>query len=322
MSLLVADRVVKKFGGGRRKKPVIALGGVSLTLEPGHIISLVGESGSGKTTLGRIATRLTLPTSGSVRYKGTEIRALRGAAFRAYQQQVQMVFQDPFAALNPVHKIGYVVGRPLINYHKLSGSALDDAIADQLQAVGLTPVSETIDKYPHQLSGGQRQRVVVARALAAQPELIVADEPVSMLDVSIKAGVLRLLKDLRDRRNIAYIYITHDLVSARFMANEIIVLYAGRVVERGPAARVVEEPQHPYTRLLLNSIPQPGGQPRVQVKAPEGPVPDRGCPFAPRCPEVMARCREERPLLLLDGENRGAACFLVHQQGESENPAG
>jgi peptide/nickel transport system ATP-binding protein len=292
---------------GRRAGSVVAASDVSFSLDAGEVLALVGESGSGKTTIGRLVTGLEVPTAGTVK--------LRPGSKLDPQQRVQMVFQDPYAAINPFNHIGYTVSRPLINYGHLSPAAAMQAAAEILRTVQLTPPREYLEKRPHQLSGGQRQRVVIARALAANPEVMVADEPVSMLDVSIRADVLRLLRTLLDEeRVLSMIYITHDLLSARLLANRMMVLYRGHVVELGATETILAEPRHPYSQLLWSAIPNPRraarGE-RVEVPLANNAVGTDGCPFAPRCPLMQERCQVERPPLVTMADGREVACHVV-----------
>jgi len=252
---LVLDHVTKTFAG--RHDPVIAVDDVSLTIEPGAAVALVGASGSGKTTIGSMVTGALRPTSGTVTYGELPVHRLRAGGLRRYHHDVQMVFQDPYGALNPLHTVGYAVARPCRNFLRLSAHEADQRARQLLEQVGLTPASQFAPKLPHQLSGGQRQRVVIARALACDPGVIVADEPVSMLDVSLRAGVLRLLAELRESRGLSLLYITHDLLSARVVTDQILVLNAGRVVESGGTKDVLQHPSDPYTVRLLDAIPNP-----------------------------------------------------------------
>ena len=238
-------------------KEVVAMRNVSLALEKGRALAIVGESGSGKSTIGRAVTRLFRLSEGTIRFKGRDIATLHSRADRlAYSQAVQMVFQDPFAALNPAHTIRHHLERPLKLHKKLAGPGLAAAVNGVLADVELDP-AVTLDKYPHELSGGQRQRVNLARALAVGAELIVADEPTSMLDVSIRKSVLGLMERMKTERGITFLYITHDIATAHYLAEETAVMFAGQVVEWGPSNRVVSNPQHPYTKVLLNAVPDP-----------------------------------------------------------------
>jgi peptide/nickel transport system ATP-binding protein len=239
------------------EKRVEALRNVSLKLETGRALAIVGESGSGKSTVGRAVTRLFQPTSGRILFAGRDIAGFTTRADQmGYLRMVQMVFQDPFAALNPAHKIRHHLVRPLALHRGLTGDALEEAARRTLTDVELDP-HVTLDKYPHELSGGQRQRVNLARALAVDARLIVADEPTSMLDVSIRRSVLDLMRRLKLDRGISFLYITHDIATAHYIAEETAVMFAGQIVEYGPSASVISNPQHPYTRLLLSAVPDP-----------------------------------------------------------------
>ncbi len=287
------------FGLGGAARYVHAVDDVSFTLEKGHILALVGESGSGKSTIARLLAKLYPATTGTVRLKGRDALTLKGRrAVLRYRGDVQMIFQDPFSSLNPVQTVGYQIGRPLTIHKGVRGAERERRIHELLRTVGLVPPDEMARKYPHQLSGGQRQRVAIACALAADPEVILADEPTSMLDVSIRMGVLNLLKQLRDERDLAYLYITHDLASARYIADETMVLYAGHLMEKAPSKALMRDPQHPYTRLLLSAAPNPArAKTRVEARGEIPTIinPKPGCRFAPRCPLVMPICRERTP---------------------------
>jgi peptide/nickel transport system ATP-binding protein len=253
---LVLDGVTKRFHS-HRKGAVTAVDDVSFTIRPGAAVALVGASGSGKSTIAGMITGSQRPTSGSIRFGDLAVEKLRMGGLRRYHRDVQMVFQDPYGALNPLHTVGYTVSRPCRNFLALSADEADRRVAELLEQVGLTPAAQFAAKLPHQLSGGQRQRVVIARALACDPGVIVADEPVSMLDVSLRAGVLRLLAELREQRGLSLLYITHDLLSARLVTDEILVLHHGRVVESGATKDVLQHPTDPYTVQLLDAVPNP-----------------------------------------------------------------
>lgn len=257
--LLVADDLVRTYHRrrGLRREAIRAVRGVSFTLAPGRVLALVGQSGSGKSTVAKMLTGTEHPTSGTLTLEGRDATHLGGKDLLAYRSQVQMVFQDPFAALNPTKTVGYAVGRPLRNHLGLTGEALRTRVVELLEGVGLSPGPLFVDKLPHQLSGGQRQRVVIARALAPRPRLLVADEPISMLDVSIRAEILELLATTVQQQDVAMLYITHDLLSARLIADDLMVMRDGEVVEQGPTVRVVREPAHPYTETLLAAVPRP-----------------------------------------------------------------
>lgn len=255
---LTIENVSKRYPAPRRgESEVVALDDVSFTLEPGRSLALVGASGSGKSTLAKLITGVERPTSGSVGFGELRVDRMRGRALRTLRSEVQMVFQDPYAALNPLHTVEYTLTRPVLNYSKLRGGEARARVLDLLDTVGLSPVEEFAAKLPHQLSGGQRQRVVIARALASDPQVLIADEPVSMLDVSLRAGVLALLEELRESRGLSLLHITHDLLSARLVTDDILVLNRGRVVERGVTADVLRHPVDPYTIALLDAVPNP-----------------------------------------------------------------
>ena len=317
---------------------VHAVEDTSLALYPGKATALVGESGSGKTTVARLLARLYDPTGGEIRYKGVPI-AKRHAAMRAYRRQIQYIFQDPFSSLNPVHNVRYHLGRALRLYgYVRSASEERQQILALLERVNLTPAEQFIDKFPHQLSGGQRQRIAIARALAVRPSIILADEPVSMLDVSIRLDVLNLLLRLKEEDGLAFLFITHDIASARYFAEETLVMYAGQVVEGGPTEEIIQRPQHPYTQLLLSAAPDPdimghrqAAQAQVnatkegesgkmaEVNSKDSSIrgeppslinPPAGCRFHPRCPHAMPVCRQSRPARTDLGGGHWTHCFL------------
>jgi peptide/nickel transport system ATP-binding protein len=308
-------RLERRADGRAAGRPVVhALEDVSIALPRAHVTAVVGESGSGKSTLARVLARLLPPTSGELLLDGRQLPA-SGAGRRAYTRQVQLVLQDPFSSLNPVHDVRYHLARPL-RIHGLgeNGASLDEAITSLLERVSLTPANQFADKYPHELSGGQRQRVAIARALAVRPKVLLADEPVSMLDVSIRLGLLNLLGDLREREGIAILYITHDIASARYLADTIAVMYAGQIVESGPAQQVTDEPAHPYTQLLRSAAPDPerAGAPVLAARgAPPSLVsPPQGCRFHPRCPHAMAICADRAPRDFDVAPGHASACWL------------
>ena len=330
--VLAAEGLTKHFPVRRRLRDLFrgkhlavhAVDDVHLTLRRGQVVALVGESGSGKSTVARLLAQLHPRTGGDIRLHGESTRVKGGSAFRGYARQVQMIFQDPFASLNPVHTIRYHLTRALRIHHH--DGDLDTALAELLTQVSLTPPERYLDKFPHELSGGQRQRVAIARALGARPEALLADEPVSMLDVSIRLGVLNLLRDLKERLNLAILYITHDIASARYFADETLVMYAGRMVEGGDSETVTQTPAHPYTRLLIDSAPDPdrltgdadpldedkgNGEPPSLISPPSG------CRFHPRCPAVLPRCAVDLPVPLEIGDKPGhwAACWLYDPAG-------
>ena len=296
-ALLEVEALHKHFplkGGGR----VHALNGVSLLQARGETIGIVGESGCGKSTLARAALRLIEPSGGRVRFEGEDLGQLSPRALRRRRRDMQIVFQDPYAALDPRVRIGATLEEPLI-IHRLGGRhERRDKVRDLLALVGLP--DDALARYPHEFSGGQRQRIGIARALAVDPKLVVLDEPVSALDVSIQSQILNLLAELRERLRLSYLFISHDLAVIRYISDRVAVMYLGQIVELGAAEAVYQMPAHPYTRALLSAIPQPDPARRRNrivltgdVPNPEHPPP--GCPFHPRCPQAFERCRQEAP---------------------------
>jgi peptide/nickel transport system ATP-binding protein len=267
-AVLALDAVSKTFGSAGSQ--VYAARGVSFALRGGRTLALVGESGSGKTTCARLIMREYRPDAGRLLFRGAPVDTHSSRELRAYRRAVQMIFQDPFSSLNPAHTVGYHLARPLSLYGDGSGRDRKTAIAKLLQQVRLDPAIEA--KFPHELSGGQRQRISIARALAVGPEVIVADEPTSMLDVSVRLGILNLLNEMKHSLGLALLYITHDIATARYVAEEIMVMYAGQIVEWGPTESVLNDPRHPYTRLLLSAVPDPDrrlSEPRYDAELAE-----------------------------------------------------
>jgi peptide/nickel transport system ATP-binding protein len=306
----------------RLKRGVIlsAVRGVTFDLYRGAVVALVGESGSGKSTVAKLLAAQERMSAGQVTLNGAPVGFLSRRQFRRYKSQVQLVFQDPFSSLNPVHTVRYHLARPVkLHQHKRTSKELDAELVSLMEQVRLTPAQQFLAKYPHELSGGQRQRVSFARALAARPSVLLADEPVSMLDVSIRLEMLNLLNDLRQRFQLALLYITHDIASARYFADEVLVMYSGVIVERGPAEEVTQQPAHPYTQLLVASAPDPdnlgsilrsGG--KRAVRNPDSTVRvTNACPFHPRCPLAEDRCRAQDPPLVRISSSRGAACWRL-----------
>ena len=334
--VLAARGVTKHFPVTRKGRQVLtrqpravhAVDDVSFDLRRGHVTALVGESGSGKSTAARLLAQLYPLTSGDIVLNDVPTKVKRGKSFRAYCKQVQMIFQDPFASLNPVHTIRYHLTRALRVHHgRVKGEELEKGLASLLERVNLTPPERFLDKYPHELSGGQRQRVAIARALGADPTVLLADEPVSMLDVSIRLGVLNLLRDLKERLHLAILYITHDIASARYFADTTMVMYAGQVIEGGDSETVTQEPAHPYTQLLIRSAPDPerahNGVPTVTTAPGEPPSlisPPPGCRFAPRCPYAAEKCRTATPPKFDLGASHYAACWLYDSETSDEHP--
>jgi oligopeptide/dipeptide ABC transporter ATP-binding protein len=306
----------------RRSRGVVrAVDGIDLDLRRGEVLALVGESGSGKTTTGRVIVKLTAQTAGRLTFEGADVTSLWGThALRAYRRRVQLIFQDPYETLNPKQTINDFVMEPLV-VNELGFDAADRQrrVFGALEAAGLRPAADFAFRYPHELSGGQRQRVVIAGALVMSPELIVADEPVSMLDVSIRTELLRLMLDLRAERGLTYLFITHDLSLAWVIADRIAVMYLGKIMEIGPAEQVIRSPHNPYTQALVSVSPTPepptAGE-RAKRTILVGETPDAahvppGCRFHPRCPYAFDRCRVEEPPLFDVGEGQQAACWLA-----------
>jgi peptide/nickel transport system ATP-binding protein len=301
-----------------RGKTLHAVRDVSLGLYKGAVVALVGESGSGKSTVARMLAGQEKPTAGTVTLDGQLVSVSGTRAFRRYKSEVQYVFQDPFGSLNPVHTVGYHLSRA-VKLHQGRGINVQQQVIALLEQVRLTPAAQFIAKYPHELSGGQRQRVSFARALAAQPKVMLADEPVSMLDVSIRLEMLNLLDDLCKRLHLALLYITHDIASARYFADEVLVMYAGQVVERGPAEDITQQPAHPYTQLLIASAPDPdnlgsvlkSGNSALRAGGTASGPALVGCPFSTRCPLADDKCRAENPALHQLTAVRAAACWRL-----------
>jgi oligopeptide/dipeptide ABC transporter ATP-binding protein len=318
MSLLEARGLGKHFGGGLLDRThTVALRDFSLALVENRpsITAIVGESGSGKTTLARLLLGLLTPSRGQVRYRGQELAAMSRRQWRTFRREVQAIFQDPYEVYNPFYRVDHVLGVPVAKFGLAPSRAhRRSLIEDALRAVGLRP-EETLGRFPHQLSGGQRQRVMVARALLLRPRVILADEPVSMVDASLRATILGTLRQMTLDLGIPVVYITHDLATAYQISGNIVVLYRGAVVEAGDVERVVKRPQHPYTQLLIASIPLPGTERTWSAEgrpAPAGarPASGPGCPFADRCPSAMEACRASAPPLFRTEPHRVVSCFL------------
>ncbi|MBI5865528.1 MAG: ATP-binding cassette domain-containing protein [Planctomycetes bacterium] len=297
------------FGG---RGVVRAVDGVSFEIRAGRTFGLVGESGCGKSTLARTVLRLTPASSGRIQFDGTDVLALRGGALREYRRQVQVVFQDPAGSLNPRLTVGEIVGEAL-SIHGLarSRSERDAAVASMLERVGLA--ADDLRRFPHEFSGGQRQRIGIARALVLRPRLVICDEPVSALDVSIQSQILNLLADLQAEFGLAYLFIAHNLSVMRHFCDEIAVMYLGRIVESGPTADVIEHPIHPYTRALLSAAPRVPSRDRAALRIlpgePPNPIaPPPGCAFHTRCPDAIASCAVVRPELAPFGDGHAVAC--------------
>lgn len=316
---LTVKGMVKDFrSGGTTLKPtkMRALNDVSLTLESGKALAIVGESGSGKSTIAKIITGIHDPSDGVIELNGSNVVKLKGEARRKFRQKVQMVFQDPFASLNPTHTIRHHIVRPLKIHQKLKGDALEAEMLRVLTEVGLTPAKATADKYPHELSGGQRQRVNIARGMAAGAKIILADEPTSMLDVSIRIGVLNLMSDMKNKHDIGFMYITHDIATARYFAEQTAVMYVGHMVEWGDTETITQAPKHPYTQLLISAVPDPSKRIDAPLQGGErGEIPvwypdSIGCPFAERCLSATDHCRKEMPGVTQLADNHYTRCHL------------
>jgi peptide/nickel transport system ATP-binding protein len=300
------------------KHSLHAVDDLDLTINEREIVALVGESGSGKSTVARLLTLVYAPNSGEIRFEGKPISALRGRRDRlAYRGYVPMVFQDPYTSINPAYRVSHGIMRA-IELHRpdIRSSARHAEAIRVMEAVGLNPAETMLAKYPYELSGGQRQRVGFAQALALRPKLIVADEPVSMLDVSIRVGLLNLMAELRVREDVSILYITHDLASARYVADRLMVMYAGHIVETGPAEQVMAAPRHPYTQLLLSAVPDPKAPrddpgPADAAEPPKVVDPAPGCRFEPRCPFAIDECRHITPQLGEVAPAQFAACHVA-----------
>ncbi|BCN25548.1 ABC transporter ATP-binding protein [Vibrio alfacsensis] len=301
--ILSVKNLVKDFPLGQSSKSNLmrAVNDVSFDLRKGEALAIVGESGSGKSTGARILTRIYDKTDGNVTFKGQDLAEyIKEHGELEYARQVQMIFQDPFGSLNPVHTIYHHIARPLMIHNRAEKHAIPKLVYELLELVGLSPVKETAEKYPHELSGGQRQRVAIARAIAVDPEVILADEPISMLDVSVRLGILNLMSDLKDKHGISFMYITHDIATARYFAEKTAVMYVGHMVEWGNSDNVTQNPQHPYSQLLLSAVPEVGNSGKRDLMAKKGDIPlwkpsSVGCPFATRCLKATEVCTRSVP---------------------------
>ncbi len=319
MTLLSLDNVSVVFQartGLFSSVSIRALDGVWLELDRGETLAVVGESGSGKTTLGRACLRLLKPTGGSIHFDEQDITTLQERGLKGFRKRAQGIFQDPFSSLDPYMTVGQIVEEPLVIHRLGQPDARMEQVHETLEEVRLRPGSDFADKFPHMLSGGQRQRIAIARALVLQPELVIADEPVSMVDASSRAEILYLMRDLQDNHNTAFVYITHDIATAYHFSQNIAVMYLGRVVESGPTRQVISNPLHPYTQALLQAVPEPDPANRNKRRAtvtgdPPSPAsPPSGCHFHPRCPYALDRCRIEDPRLQEVRPGQQVACHL------------
>jgi len=321
-NLLELRNVVKRFyiEGLIRRKYVTAVDGVSFTI-PGEkptTVSLVGESGSGKTTIARLILGFIKPTSGEILYKGKNIWKITGREWWNYRREVQAIFQDPYAPLNPFYKVKHALIEPIKKFKLANSQSEADKLAkNSVEDVGLR--AEVLDKYPHQLSGGERQRIMIARAFAIRPKLVIADEPVSMVDASLRASILDLMNTLKEKYGTSFLYITHDLSTAYSISSSVLVIYLGTIVERGDCEAVIKNPKHPYMKMLIESVPIPDPKMRwrrkVKLKEESGESIQikkgrLGCKFYDRCPEVMDICRSKAPPLVKVERNHWVACFL------------
>jgi len=296
---------------GRGNKVVRAVNDVSLRLDRGRTLGLVGESGCGKSTIGRMLLRLVEPTSGAILLDGEDVAQLGPPAFQEHRKHIQIVFQDPFSSLNPRHRVGQILAAPLIVHRTVPASQRRDRCIELLERVGLGPAD--LDKYPHQFSGGQRQRIGIARALALEPSIIVCDEAVSALDVSVQAQIINLLRRIQTETGVTYLFISHDLAVVEHISHRVAVMYLGRIVEEGEREQIFEAPQHPYTEALLAAVPNPDPEKRrsgpvVTGEIPSAVAPPSGCPFHPRCPLADETCARTLPPLSPRDDGRLLAC--------------
>ena len=318
--LLRTTRLTRHFhlGGIFSRQTLHAVDDVSLSIDEREIVAVVGESGSGKSTLARLLAMAYKPTRGEIYYRGRSVQGLRSRKdLLWYRGQVPMVFQDPYSSMNPAYRVSHGILRGMkLHRGDLSRTEKQAELNRVLEAVGLVPAADTRRRFPYELSGGQRQRVGFAQALALRPKLIVADEPVSMLDVSIRVGVLNLMGELREREGVSFLYITHDVASARYLADRVLVMYAGHLVEEGPTDDVLQRPKHPYTQLLVSAVPDPRAElgladARDVGEPPKVVDPKPGCRFRPRCPFAVAECETVTPALRELGDGRRVACHVA-----------
>jgi peptide/nickel transport system ATP-binding protein len=325
--LLRTDRLTRHFkiGSALSRRTLHAVDDVSLAIGAREIVALAGESGSGKSTIARLLAKLYQPTSGEIYFAGRPLSSIRSRAdLLRYRGEVPMVFQDPFSATNPVFRASHGILRALtLHRPELSRQQRHEEAQRAFEAVGLAPAAEIMQRYPHELSGGQRQRVGFAQALAMRPKLILADEPVSMLDVSIRIGLLNVMADLRGKQGVSVLYITHDIASARYVADRLIVMYAGHIAEAGPVEEVLARPRHPYTQLLLSAVPDPRAELHVTEDTDKGEPPrvidpTPGCRFRWRCPLVIDECHQVTPALRELVPGHSAACHVARADAATE----
>ncbi|WP_165310343.1 ABC transporter ATP-binding protein [Vibrio ziniensis] len=320
--LIEGKNLVKDFpiNSNTLKQPMMrAINDVSFKMYKSRGLSVVGESGSGKSTTAKMIAKMYAPTSGNIEYKGRDIQEIKSRSdLMHYREGIQMVWQDPFGSLNPTHTIFHHIARPLLIHKKVkpgNKKELQERVYDLLEQVGLIPPKETAEKYPHQLSGGQRQRVNLARNIAVGAEVVLADEPTSMLDVSIRAGVLNLMEEMKFEKKMSLLYITHDIATARYIAEDLAVMYVGHMVEWGDTEQIIHDPQHPYTQLLVSAVPDPKKSIHEKLKGNKGEIPlwtpaSVGCPFAGRCTHATSKCREQLPAVTQLAENHFVRCYL------------
>ncbi|PQJ66018.1 ABC transporter ATP-binding protein [Photobacterium angustum] len=320
--IIEGKNLIKDFSvnsNSLKKSKMRAINDVSFKMYKSRGLSVVGESGSGKSTTAKMIAKMYAPTDGTIEYFGRDIQSItKHDDLMNYRQGVQMVWQDPFGSLNPTHTIFHHIARPLLIHNKVkSGNKkeLEETVYNLLEQVGLIPPKETAAKFPHQLSGGQRQRVNLARNIAVGAEVVLADEPTSMLDVSIRAGVLNLMEEMKFEREMALLYITHDIATARYIAEDLAVMYVGHMVEWGDTEEIIHDPQHPYTQLLVSAVPDPSKSIHEKLKGNKGEIPlwtpeSAGCPFAGRCTHVTDMCREKLPGVTQLSDNHFVRCYL------------
>jgi peptide/nickel transport system ATP-binding protein len=324
--LIRTEGLTRHFGVGKlwARQKLHAVDDVNLEIGRGEIVALVGESGSGKSTIARLLALVYKPTKGEIYFEGKPVSRLRSRRARlAYSSDVPMVFQDPYAAINPAYRIAHGIRRGIrLHRRGLDRHERRGEVERVLDEVGLVPPRKMTGKFPHELSGGQRQRVGFAQALAFRPKLIIADEPVSMLDVSIRVGILNLMTELREREGVSFLYITHDVASARYIADRVLVMYAGHLVEEGPTEDVIQRPKHPYTQLLVSAVPDPRAELGVDSadvgEPPKVINPTEGCRFRGRCPYRIETCETVTPLLRPLGPRRLAACHVAEPDAEAQ----